>query len=286
MLNPQQSVANDEGLEEMSIPVSSMFLSTTRSTRLNPTLHNPLLGTSSHNAISLQLPTTIMECHSPSNPVHVQPPTDTTHHQLVTISGIPMENVDQHFSATNDAALLALAQESFDLNSPNRASSTTYDGSIYDFQNQMELSVFKDIRDVDAIVAAYEKRSGNRLRIIRSGKEKYRTYECCGHVHCNFQLRFSKSKRDGYYSLRTKEKKLVHTFEKSPNLSSDRRKPKKRRRGTLDDVLDRVITTKHALPTPADVIKTAATMNNEVLDYQTAWRYINHGVAHETRLPQ
>ena len=110
MLNRQQSVGNDEGLE-MSIPVSSMFLSTTRSTRLNPTLvHDPLLGTSSHTAISLQFPTTIMECHSPSNPVHGLPLTDTTHHQLVMISGTTLENVDQHFSATNDAALVALTQ--------------------------------------------------------------------------------------------------------------------------------------------------------------------------------
>ena len=180
-------------------------------------------------------------------------------------------------NANNGAPLLALTQEdSSDLNSSTPAS-LPRDNFIFDIQNEMELLVFKDIRDVDALVAAYEKRSGNRLRIIRSGKEKHRTYECGGHVDCKFQLRFSRSKRDGYYSLRTKDEKLVHNFERIPALTRGGRKQKIRRRGTLDEVWDRVITTKHAPPTPADIIKTAATMKNEILEYQPAYRRMNEG---------
>ena len=146
----EQFVGNEGIVEEISIPVSSMFLSTTRSTRLNPNLVNDsLLGSSVEKAIPLPFPTTIMECHSPGIPVHVEPRTHITHHQLVPIHGATTENIDHptllYFSATNDAALVALTQESSDMNSPNRASSMTRDNSIYDIHN---------IRDVDALVSS------------------------------------------------------------------------------------------------------------------------------------
>ena len=265
----------------MSIPVSSMFLSTTRSTRLNPNLvPDSLIGSSPHTAIRDPSPNATLENLSGDIPPHVVLGSqDTTHHQLVPFLGSTMENIDHELllNAHNGAPLLALTQEdSSDLNS-STPSSLPRDILIFDIQNEMELSVLRDLRDVDALVAAYEKRSGNRLRIIRSGTEKYRTYECCGHVDCKFQLRFSRSIRHGYYSLRTKDKKLVHKSERVPPLARGGRRRKIRRRGQLDDVWDRVITTKHAPPTPADIIKTAATMKNEIIPYQVGYRRLNEG---------
>ena len=41
--------------------------------------------------------------------------------------------------------------------------------------------------------------------------------------------------------------------------AADRRKWKKRRNGMLDDVIDQIVRAKKGTPTPADVVKTAAT---------------------------
>ena len=99
MLNRQQSVGNDVAFKEISIPVSSMFLSTTRSsTRLNPNLvTDSLYGSSPHTAITVPFPNTNntnVENLSPGIPLHVVLGSqDTTHHQLVPIHGYIREPI-------------------------------------------------------------------------------------------------------------------------------------------------------------------------------------------------
>ena len=45
----------------------------------------------------------------------------------------------------------------------------------------------------------------------------------------------------------------------------------------MDDVLERVLETKHGVPLPADIIKTTGNKNIEVLTYMPAWRKIKEG---------
>ena len=111
-------------MEEVTIPVASLFLTTTRSTTLKPNLvHDSADGSSSQTAITLRTsPTAVMQRNSQDIPVHGQPGTNITGHQLGTISAGTPENINQqpllNFSAINDGIMM-MTQDSADMNSPN-----------------------------------------------------------------------------------------------------------------------------------------------------------------------
>ena len=115
---------------------------------------------------------------------------------------------------------------------------------------------FKDLDDVNVIIDAYESLSGNRLRIEKSQKDKYRVYQCCLHVGCPFQVRFSKQRADDMYVLSVLKTK--HSTVARPNRAVDGRRLKKRQQDRLDAVMVRVLQTKErGDPTPGDIMKTA-----------------------------
>ena len=82
-------------------------------------------------------------------------------------------------------------------------------------------------------------------------------------------------------------KRLVgrHCGERRDTRARDGRAWKKRRAGKLDNMIVQVIRTKHDKPTPADVVKTAATQLGEVVPYMNAYGAL-HSKTHEQKLIQ
>ena len=152
--------------------------------------------------------------------------------------------------------------------------SRTTDTALYRIMEEQQLESFKDLNDVSALIDSYESQTGNRLRIQKSLKDRFRVYHCCVHVDCPFQVRFSKRRSDGLYVI----KKLTtkHSTVLRPTRAADGRHLKKRRQGRLDDVVVRVFETKNGVPTPGDVVKTAGTKNNMSVPYQVAYRALTN----------
>jgi len=56
------------------------------------------------------------------------------------------------------------------------------------------MQVFACLDDVSAIVSTYENQTGNRLRILRSERNKYRLYRCTAHVDCTYEVLFGRKR--------------------------------------------------------------------------------------------
>ena len=125
---------------------------------------------------------------------------------------------------------------------------------------------------VNPIVEAYESRTGNALRIIRSINDQFRVYECREHVGCPFQTRISRPKFDGNFVV--SKMKTQHSDVRRDPKAKDGRHWKKRRYTKLNNLLIQVLKTKSGHPTPANVIKTAANESGLILTYMTAYRAI------------
>jgi hypothetical protein len=76
-----------------------------------------------------------------------------------------------------------------------------------------------------------------------------------------------------------------HCGERRGTCARDGRSWKKRRAGKLDNMIVQVLRTKQQKPTPADVVKTAATQMGEVVSYMNAYRALNSDMR-EQRLMQ
>ena len=80
-------------------------------------------------------------------------------------------------------------------------SQSSGDTAIQRVMKEAKVESFKDLDDVNVIIDAYECLTGNRLRIERLQKGKYHVYQCCLHVGCPFQVRFSQRRADNLYVL-------------------------------------------------------------------------------------
>ena len=133
---------------------------------------------------------------------------------------------------------------------------------------EKKVESFKDLNDVNVIIDAYECLTGNCLCIKKSQKDKYRVYQCCLHVGCPFQVRFSKPQADNLYVLSVM--KTNHSTVSRPNCAVDGRKLKKRRQGRLDAVVVCVLQTKERDPTPGEIMKTAGGKSTSLM-FHTWW---------------
>ena len=77
--------------------------------------------------------------------------------------------------------------------------------------------------------------------------------------------------------------KRRHTELRRPARAADGRNWKRRRHTKLDAVVEQVVRTKDGIPTPADVIKTAATKSGMIVKYMTAYRAITGETHAQTR---
>jgi hypothetical protein len=136
-------------------------------------------------------------------------------------------------------------------------SGTSEDTLFYKVMKEMNKEGFATLEDASPIVEAYEVRSGNSLAIKRSKHDKFRQYRCREHIDCPFQILLSKRRSDGMFCV--SRMKCRHAEMRRPTRAADGRNWKKRRHAKLDDILEQVICTKSNDPTPADLIKLAAT---------------------------
>ena len=123
--------------------------------------------------------------------------------------------------------------------------SGTTDTALYRIMEEKQSECFKNLDEVTAIIDAYEARTGNRLRIQKSLKDKFRVYHCCVHVDCRFQVRFSRRRSDGLFVVSRLKPK--HSSVQRPSRAADGRQLKKRRQGRLDDIVVQVLQTKREL---------------------------------------
>ncbi|KAI2492021.1 hypothetical protein MHU86_22546 [Fragilaria crotonensis] len=117
-------------------------------------------------------------------------------------------------------------------------------------------------------IEEYEEKS-NQLSIKR-GERTFRLYVCKEHIDCTFQIFVGRRRGDGMYLV----KRVIseHSSVRRQPRALDGRRHKKRRANKLDEMIVKVRNMKKERPTPADVIKTAATQSGEVVPYIAAWR--------------
>ena len=164
--------------------------------------------------------------------------------------------------------------ESGSSKSPFAVSSNMDDHVFEEILKERQVEVFNTLDDVEPFIEEYENISGNRLSVLRSLRNVYRHYVCKEHLNCTFQILIGKRRGDGLYTV--KRIQNSHSGERRSARASDGRQWKKRRVGKLDNMIIQVIKTKKERPTPADIVKTAATQCGEVIPYMTAYRALNH----------
>ena len=148
------------------------------------------------------------------------------------------------------------------------------DHILYDILDEAKIDCFYTLEEVMPFIEKYEVRSGNCLRVQRSISNRFKQFQCVEHVNCTFRVLISKRRSDGMFCVR--KISGVHSEVRRPKKAADGRKWKKRRNGMLDDVIDQIVRTKKGTPTPADVVKTAATKSGLLVSYMTAYRALGY----------
>ena len=183
----------------------------------------------------------------------------TTQPMLGTVNQVP----DVASDATNDSQGCI-----------SSLTTSNEDTVFQDILRELNIVEFPTLDDVGPVVEAYEKKSGNRLSIRRSLIGEFRLYVCKEHVNCTVQMYIGRRRLDGAYGV--KRNITNHTVERCEPRARDGRQWKKRHAGKLDDMIVQVVRTKKDRPTPADVIKTAASRDGEVITYMPAYRSLNN----------
>ncbi|KAI2502800.1 hypothetical protein MHU86_11624 [Fragilaria crotonensis] len=150
------------------------------------------------------------------------------------------------------------------------------DTTFYKVMAEAKIDSFAEMDHINPLVEIYEQRTGNHLRIKRSINGKFRVYQCREHINCPFEIRFSRRRSDGMYTV--SRMKTRHAEVRRPPLAADGRKWKTRYSSKmLTDAITKVLKNKHVAPTARDVVKTLANRKNDsqVVSYNTAWRAVN-----------
>ena len=155
----------------------------------------------------------------------------------------------------------------------------TVDKLFEDLLKERNGDAFLSLEDIDPIIDLYEKISGNHL-----SKHSFRQYVCKEHVNCTFQIFVGRHRGDGMFSLKRIDAR--HSEEPRDARARDGQMWKQRRCGKLDNMIVQVVRTKKEKPTPADVVKTAATQLGEVVPYMTAYYRALHSEIWEQKYMQ
>jgi hypothetical protein len=151
---------------------------------------------------------------------------------------------------------------------------TSQDYVLYDILlDDANIDCFSTLEEVVPFIKKYEVRSGNCLRVQRSISDRFKQFQCMEHIDCPFRaVLISRRRSDGM--LCVQKITGMHSEVCRPKQAADGRKWKKRQNAVLDDFIDQIVRTKKGAPTPADVVKTAATKSGVVISYMTAYRAI------------
>ena len=159
------------------------------------------------------------------------------------------------------------------------------DTTFYKVMAEAKIDSFAEMDHINPLVEIYEQKTGNHLRIKRSINGKFRVYQCREHINCPFEIRFSRRRSDGMYTV--SKMKTRHAEVRRPPLAADGRKWKTRYSSKmLNDAITKVLKNKHVAPTARDVVKTLANNknNSQVVSYNTAWRAVNRDTMVTKRL--
>ena len=190
------------------------------------------------------------------------------------------EGDNSHDEFVNKASSKIVGTDS-SLSTTNSQEEKSEDSMFLTIMKEQNVHCFATLGDVTPIIEAYELRSGNRMAIKRSVNGKFRVYECREHLDCHFQICFSRRQFDGMYGVSTIYK--THSDLRRPPRAADGRNWKKRRHAKLDDIIGQVVRTKQGAPTPADVVKTAATHSGMIIPYMAAYRALYHEKKEQTK---
>jgi hypothetical protein len=100
------------------------------------------------------------------------------------------------------------------------------DTTFYKVMAEAKIDSFAEMDHINPLVEIYEQRTGNHLRIKRSINGKFRVYQCREHINCPFEIRFSRRRSDGMYTV--SRMKTRHAEVRRPPLAADGRKWKTR----------------------------------------------------------
>jgi hypothetical protein len=95
-------------------------------------------------------------------------------------------------------------------------------------------------------------------------------------MQCPFEIRFSRRRSDGLFVISRMRTK--HTDIRRPAKAKGGRKWKKRRHAKLNDLVVQILKTKDGLPTPSDLIKTAANESGVIVPYMHAYRFLTDDI--------
>ena len=196
---------------------------------------------------------------------------DGTSSVVASVVASEMESATE--SATDGTSSVTLSSRAGATSTSSRASTPGdtgpefVDTMLTSLLKDMDVGFFSCLEDIDPVIDAYEAKTGFRLCVTRSVKERYRWYRCKGHIDCPFEMRIGKRRSDGMFFVRLTVNH--HSQQRIPAVASDGRRWKVRRAGKLDGVIRDVLNTKKEEPTPADVIHAA---KGETLNYMSAWR--------------
>ena len=95
-------------------------------------------------------------------------------------------------------------------------------------------------------------------------------------MQCPFEIRFSRRRSDGLFVI--SRMKTKHTDIRRPAKAKGGRKWKKRRHAKRNDLVVQILKTKDGLPTPSDLIKTAANESGVIVPYMHAYRFLTDDI--------
>jgi hypothetical protein len=128
------------------------------------------------------------------------------------------------------------------------------DTTFYKVMAEAKIDSFAEMDHIDPLLEIYEQKTGNHLRIKRSINGKFRVYQCREHINCPFEIRFSRRRSDGMYTVSRMTTR--HAEVRRPSLAADGRKWKTRYSSNmLKDAITQVLKNKHVAPTARDVVK-------------------------------
>lgn len=199
-------------------------------------------------------------------PLHIPADVDTT----ATRASIPKYNDGDDNDNNSCKSLPATVTKTKIVDSTSSTSTGVCDTLFQEILNERKIDSFVALEDVDPFIEEYEEKSGNQLSIKRGERNSFRLYVCKEHIDCTFQIFVGRQRGDGMYLV----KRVIseHSSVRRQPRALDGRRHKKRRANKLDEMIVKVRNMKKERPTPADVIKTAATQSGEVVPYIAAWR--------------
>ena len=143
-----------------------------------------------------------------------------------------------------------------------------------------EERTYNALTEIDQAIDAYEERSGFRLIISKSAGSA-RTYKCGSHVDCRFRVKFGRIRGEDVIVLKKSVRNTFpyHTGPPAPPTAKGRAH-KRRLKGKLEPLLDKILTTKDGLPRAKDVIDAAASeMESLVPTYSQTYRALQRVAA-------